>query len=44
MRVAAVREALNPQSDQVSSRAVKDFSKRLARPSESFFGRQICYA
>jgi hypothetical protein len=44
MRVAAVGEALDPRSDQLSSRAVKDFSKRLTRPSESFFGRQICYA
>jgi len=44
MRVAAVGEVLDPQSDQVNSRALKDFSKRLARPSESFFGRQICYA
>jgi len=44
MRVAAVREALDLQSDKVNSRAVKDFRRRLTGPSESFFGRQICYA
>jgi len=44
MRVAAVREALDLQSDKVHSRAVKDFRRRLTGPSESFFGRQICYA
>jgi hypothetical protein len=44
MRVAAGREAPRPQFDKVSSRAVKDFSRRLTRPSESFFGGQICYA